>query len=417
MKLPKIFGKKDIDVTEKKDAPKGIGHYVSLKLPYQFEKGIEHVGDFDYYLKTYMLDPILKMNIDLPCRYVFKDGYDFISSDNEKKERVEKFFDDAGFANVGFLWLKDSKIYGTGFLEVTKTSLIPRDPRTMFIETDLHGKITEVIQKPEGKTEEDYIHFKPNEIIVLKNNSLSDNPYGISDIESVSYLISFLKDQGERDVGAMLNKYAGEKLLVKCGSSDNPFSETKINEVREYFSKLKIGEDVIYSADIDVKTMAHESGNAEEFIKYLKYIINVMGMGMNVPISSVLFGDTSGDAAEKCLSFFESYIKYLQTSIEHVLNTELIPQIIGEKSKVKIKFKALSINQEWIRAKKDLIDVQTGIKDINEVRMERGLSYIENKKPETTPSKIPIESKGPVAKRTIGGNLTGVRTPKNKEEE
>jgi len=403
MPLLKFFGKKQ-------DEPKGVAEFAASRLPYQFEKGLEHIGDFNYYQKKYLTDPVIKMFIDLPCRYVFKDGWDFVSTDNDAKKKVEDFFDKVGFANVGYSWLKDAKIFGTGYLEVTKTNLIPRDAKTMFIQTDEHGRIEEIIQKPTGKTEEDYIHFKPEEIIVLKNNPLSDSPYGISDIETVSYLVSFLKDQAERDVGAMLNKYAGERLLIKCGSEDNPFSKAKLKEVQKYFSNLKIGQDIVYSADLNIQSTKHEKGGAAEFISYLKYIINEIGMGMNVPISSVLFGDSTSEAS---IAIFESYIRFLQTSIEHVVNTDLIPQLAPNGSKVKIRFKSLNINQEWIRAKKDLIDVQTGIKDTNEVRLERGLSP--RKKKENLPSsktQIPIESKGPVAKKTIGGNLTGDRNRK-----
>jgi len=397
-----MFGKKQ------KPTGKGIAQFAAARLPYQFEKGLEHIGDLDYYQKIYITDPIVRFNIDLPCRWVFKSNWDFVSSNEKEKEKVEKFFNDINFQNIGYSWLKDSKIFGTGFLEFTKTNLIPRDARTMYIETDAHGQILQIIQKPINKSAEDFIEFKPEEIIILKNNSLSDNPYGISDIECVTYLVSYLKDQGERDVGAMLNKYAGERLLVKCGSEENPFSETKLKEVREYFSKLKIGEDIVYSSDIQIDVLKHGEGKANEFIPYLKYVIGNIGIGMNIPLYPIIFGDSTNI---RSFEIFESYIQFLQRSVEQSLNTQLIPQLVSNDASVKIKFRPLNLNEEWVRAKKDLIDVQTTIKDVNEIRLERGLSKRKNQE-KISPEekiKIPIESKGPVAKKGIGGNLTGER--------
>jgi len=154
--------------------------------------------------------------------------------------------------------------------------------------------------------------------------------------------------------------------------------------------------------------LKHGEGKANEFIPYLKYVIGNIGIGMNIPLYPIIFGDSTNI---RSFEIFESYVQFLQRSVEQSLNTQLIPQLVSNDASVKIKFRPLNLNEEWVRAKKDLIDVQTTIKDVNEIRLERGLSKRKNQE-KISPEekiKIPIESKGPVAKKGIGGNLTGER--------
>lgn len=367
------------------------------------KRGIPNRESFDLYQKIYFMDPVVKQNINLVCRMVVASGWRILSVDERAREKTERFFDGLDMANILYSWIKDSKIFGTGFLEFTGDNLVPRAPQTMEVQMEQNGEIIGFLQKPlyaRGST--DYIQYEPKQIAMLKNDSFSDFPYGVSDIECIIYLVK-LKDYGERDVGAMLNRYVGERFNVTVGTDTINATPDRIDEVAEFFKGLQTAEDIVHGKDISVEQMT--SGNhAFDFRAYLDYILMAMGQGLGVPILAFWSGEGSSNAViQKQSEIFASYVKFLQASVAHVINTQIIPNIVKTKHVVKIAFNNFDENEEFVKAKTDLIWLDQLVKKPDEVRRELGLP----------PLGADEEEKNGVLKNP---NIIGDKTPADEQD-
>ena len=356
-------------------APKG--QMKGFTTIYDFKKGVPHIGDYSFYRRVYLTDPVVQTNINIPCRYVWKNSWLIESTNKEASKVVEDYLLKVGFNQKGFAWVKDSKVFGMGYFEYTKDDLYIRNPDTIFVRIDQKGRIVGWEQKTAYQT--DPIEFEPDEIIYLSNNPFSDSIYGISDIEAIRYVVTYLKDQAERDVGAMLNKYVGERFIVTAGTETNPFDTPELEELRTYFSQLKFAEDIISPGDVQVDT-ANSMNHAFDFRAYLDYIIMILSIGMNVPI---IFWEGKGSTnatAKVQLKVFEAYIRFIQTQIEDDINTQLVPNIIRDfygrdlkpEEMPKFRFPPVSLDDTYLQAKTDLIYLNQNVLAEDEVRVLRG---------------------------------------------
>jgi len=355
------------------------GRMKGFQTVYDFKKGQPHIGDFTFYRKTYLTDPVVQTNINIPCRYIWKSGWYIQGTHKKAVAAVREYLDKVGIDHKGYIFAKDSKIFGTGYMEYTSEDLYIRNPDTMFVRVDSKGRIRGWEQRTPSRLEP--IKFRKEEIIYMANNPFSDSVYGVSDIEAVRYVVRYLKDQAERDVGAMLNKYVGTKFLIKGGAMDNPFQAPELEELRDYFSELKFPEDIITAGDVDV-SLLNSPGQGMDFRAYLDYIIMILSIGMNVPIVFWEGKSSTNATATVQLKVFESYVKFLQTQIEDAFNTQLIPNIIQDKIGDSVKrvdypkfvFRPVNVDELFVQAKTDLIYLQNAVRDSSEVRDERGFA-------------------------------------------
>jgi len=353
------------------------GHTTGFQSTYDFKKGQPHIGDFSFYRKTYLSDPVVQTNINIPCRYIWKSGWYVQGRHKEAARVVKEYMDKVGIDQIGYRFIKDSKIFGTGYMEYTPDNLYTRNPDSMFVRIDRKGRIVGWEQKVASSFKP--IHFNKDEIIFMPNNPFSDSVYGISDIESVRYIVRYLKDQAERDVGAMLNKYVGERFKITGGSADNPFQETELEILKEYFSELKFGEDIITAGDVGVDSIA-SSAQGMDFRAYLDYIVMILSIGMNVPIVFWEGKSSTNATATVQLQVFESYVKFLQRQIEDAFNTQLIPNIIRDfldeevemSDYPKFVFEPINNDELYVQAKTELIHLTNGVLSPAEVREKRG---------------------------------------------
>jgi len=384
------------------------GELTGFELIYEFEKGAPHIGDYKFYRKTYLSDPVVQTNINIPCRYAFKNGWYVEGLDQDAKDIVVKYLEKVGFNQKGYIWLKDAKIFGMGYFEYTKEQLYIRNPDTMFVKLDMKGRIVGWEQRSAYQLEP--IMFEAHEIIYFANNPFSDSIYGISDIESVRYVIRFLKDQAERDVGAMLNKYVGERYLVRGGTETDPFDTPELNDLRTYFTHLKFGEDVITADNVKVDS-SRSTNHAFDFRAYLDYILMILAIGMNVPIIFWEGRNSTNATAEVQLKVFESYIKFIQTQVEDALNTQLIPNLMRDFANTglklehfpQIKFHEVSLDDVFMQAKTDLIYLQSKVLGAEEVRARQGLDlrYGPEKAPNEKGTNIVGQTGKPDAEKEI----------------
>jgi hypothetical protein len=351
----------------KKDDPRSYGEGViqRLKINRGFGFGQEkdyepHVGKNQTYMNIYLSDPIIRTLIDLPCLYAVKDNFDIVTDDDKLREELEEMFRDINIENVLYGWLRNARIFGSGYLEWTGDNLILRSSKNMFVKRNEHGQIMYYYQKV-GDDEEN-VRFEEDEIIQLNNNSFDDLAYGLSDIHPIIYLVD-LKDYAERDIGAALNKYASSRFDVSAGLPDMPYGPDKINEIVDAFNNLAPGEDIIHGNDITIKEL-QGTQRAFEYGKYTDDILDKIHMALKVP-------KTMWTEPERARPIFEPYVRYLQTMVEGALNAQLMPQL--ESGEAKFKFRQINVNDAFTKAKTDMIYLSEGVLSPGEVREERGL--------------------------------------------
>ena len=343
----------------------GAGIIKRLNLSNNFSYGTkkkyeEHLGRPRTYMDVYLSDPIVRSLIDLPCFYAVKDNFDIVTDDDDKRERIEEMFRDINIENLLYGWVRNARIFGTGYLEWTGDNLVLRSSQNMYVQRNEHGQIKYYYQ--DIGDDKDNIHFEPEEICALLNNPFDDYAYGLSDIHPILYLID-LKDYAERDIGAALNKYASSRFDISCGLPDMPYGPDKINEVVDAFNNLAPGEDIIHGNDIEIKEL-QGTQRAFEYGKYTDDILDKIHMALKVP-------KTMWTDPDKARPIFEPYVRYLQTMIESALNAQLMPQI--EDGEAKFKFRQINVEDAFTKAKTDMIYLSEGVLSPGEVREERGL--------------------------------------------
>ena len=352
----------------KKDDPRSYGDGViqRLKINRGFNAGQSkdyepHIGKNRTYMNVYLSDPIVRTLIDLPCLYAVKDNFDIVTDDDSLREEVEEMFRDINIEHILYGWLRNARIFGSGYLEWTGDNLVLRSSQNMFVKRNEHGQIEYYYQKT-GDDEEN-VRFEEQEIIALNNNSFDDLAYGLSDIHPILYLVD-LKDYAERDIGAALNKYDTSRFDVSAGLPDMPYGPDKINEIVDAFNNLAPGEDIIHGNDIVIKEL-QGTQRAFEYGKYTDDILDKIHVALKTP-------RTMWTDPEKARPIFEPYVRYLQTMVEGAINAQLMPQL--ESGEAKFKFRQINVNDAFTKAKTDMIYLSEGVLSPGEVREERGLN-------------------------------------------
>ena len=387
--------------TYKKDDPRSYGEGVikRLKINRGFSVGSAkdyepHIGKNRTYMNVYLSDPIVRTLIDLPCLYAVKDNFDIVTDDDNLREEIETMFRDINIEHMLYGWLRNARIFGSGYIEWTGDNLVLRSSQNMFVKRNEHGQIEYYYQKV-GDDEEN-IRFEEEEIIALNNNSFDDLAYGLSDIHPILYLVD-LKDYAERDIGAALNKYATSRFDVSAGLPDMPYGPDKINEIVDAFNTLAPGEDIIHGNDIVIKEL-QGTQRAFEYGKYTDDILDKIHVALKTP-------RTMWTDPEKARPIFEPYVRYLQTMVEGALNAQLMPQI--NNGEAKFKFRQINVDDAFTKAKTDMIYLSEGVLSPGEVREERGLN------PEGVAT-LDMEANAQVTDRNA--NISGGRDEDKREE-
>ena len=357
------FATKGIDPPFSENEPRSFGEGVIRRIKLQQNYGGRRyepqIGNNRKYMEVYLSDPLVRTLIDLPCLYATKDGYDIVTEDEEERERIEKMFNDIGLDLLLYSYLRNARIFGTGYLEWTGDNLVIRSSQNMFVMRNENGQVKYYYQ--EIGDDKESVRFEADEIIELKNNPFDDYAYGLSDIHTILYLVD-LKDYAERDVGAALNKYANSRYDISCGLPDMPYGPDKIQEIVDTFNALEPGEDIIHGNDIQI----NEMGGTDRAFEYGKYIDDIsmkIHTALKVPI-------TMWTNPEEARPIFEPYVKYLQKSVEAALNSQLLPHISED---AKFKFRQMNVEDAFTKAKTDMIYLAEGVLSPGEVRAERGL--------------------------------------------
>ena len=414
-RIRRLFAVTGSNPNTPEDKPRSFGDGVIRRLKLSHSQGArnyeQHIGDNRTYMNVYLSDPIVRSLIDLPCLYAVKDGYDIVTEDEQLREKIEKMFVDINIDMTIYGWLRNARIFGSGYLEWTGDNLVLRSSQNMYVKRNEHGQVMWYYQSV-GADQED-VRFNPDEIVELQNNPFDDYAYGLSDIHTILYLVD-LKDYAERDIGAALNKYAVSRFDISCGLPDMPYGPDKINEIVETFNTLEPGEDIIHGNDIEIKEL-EGTDRAFEYGKYTDDLLDKIHMALKVP-------RTMWSNPAEARPIFEPYVKYLQKAVESSINSQLMPQL-GEDAR--FVFRQLNVEDAFTKAKTDMIYLSEGVLASGEVRAERGLDpngtvEIQPTEPNVNLSGGKNQDKSEEGKRTeqrLSKNKSGDRKDKGVKKE
>ena len=100
-----------------------------------------HIGAPRTYMNVYLQDPVVRTLIDLPCFYAVKDNFDIVTADDDVREDVEEMFRDINIEQILYGWVRNARVFGTGYLEWTGDNLILRSSQNMFVKRNEHGQV------------------------------------------------------------------------------------------------------------------------------------------------------------------------------------------------------------------------------------------------------------------------------------
>jgi len=337
---------------EKDDMPHGttltsrLSNAVLAMTNYEIPQNLK----FEAARRLYQRDPVVRSFIETYCSYVLKDDFYIDGGDESSRKIIEDYFANVNWQQIMMKWLRESKVFGIGYLEITNTNLFNRPACTMHAKVDPKtGEVTEWIQKPNTNDNKTWTKFDVGQIATLPNGGFADTYYGISDVATVDYVIKFLKDPAERDLIVTLNKYAGDRYKIKVGSEFRPVSKERYQRVVDYFSELKTGEDVIFRGDIEVNMLTPQYA-AIDFRTYLDYILNILSIGLGVPLVFWVGQGATEATAKIQLEAFEANVKATRSLMEWAINEQVIPKIVPGTKYPKFKFKPINLNEEFLAA-------------------------------------------------------------------
>ena len=190
-RIRRVFATVGSNPNTPKDEPRGFGAGVIRRLKLTNNYGNrnyeQHIGDNRTYMNVYLSDPIVRSLIDLPCLYAVKDGFDIVTEDEKLREEVTKMFIDINIDMTIYGWLRNARIFGSGYLEWTGDNLVLRSSQNMYVKRNEHGQLMYYYQNVGGDSED--VRFDPDEIVELQNKNIRNHVY--------VYKYSFCDDKSE----------------------------------------------------------------------------------------------------------------------------------------------------------------------------------------------------------------------------
>lgn len=373
---------------------------------------VDKIGNLSDFLKIYTTVKQVQRIIDFKANYVVKDGWFISSKDEEGKATIEEFFNNIRVIEVIRTWVKNSMIYGMGFLEITSNWLKPIDPRDLVtvIDEEGIGEIEGYIQEV-GNDPNEFPTFAPEEILVLLNNPI-DHLRGVSELLSIEDIVN-LNLSTMRALNATIDRNAYRRNHYTIGDKENKIApeSDKFQAAKNTIENLREGQDLISTHEITVNSIDN-SNMSIEYKNFLENLTQEICMELGVPYD-FFYGSASGETINMRRQIFEqAEIMVRRRQIEDIINQDLIPRMVNVDLENPIYFRFGDINTEmaFIKAKMELVELQTGSSTPNEVRELKGKDPIEGGDVSSaTAQQVPVESRGEAATGSVGGNLTGQR--------
>ena len=283
----------------------------------------------------------IKKAIDGYATWILGKGYE--TEDTITKVSLEDIdgWGEDTFQSVLWNMIVTKKIGGDAFAHVIrdeKTGTIinfkPLNPAYVRIVANKKGRIKRYEYRHAGKNEN--VKYKPQEILHLCNNRVTDEIHGVSDIEAVEWLVE-AQEEAMRDFRKMLHRN-GVARVIYVDTDDT----TKINSLKAQWKEaIEKGDVMILPKETaEVKDI---QGSLQDPLPWIKYLDNLFYMSIGVPRVILGGSEEFTEASSKIgyLTFEQIYLRE-QTELEADL---------WKQCAIKIKFnKPASIKNELLQS-------------------------------------------------------------------
>lgn len=318
----------------------------------------------------------------VPVPGINKDKKAVLQKDIAKDENVRKLIelleqpnDYDTFTDITSEIITDLHIYGDAYLEVVRdkatnlpVAIFNVYCPSMRVRVDEHGVILGYVQKMDWDKD---VEFELDQIIHFRLINPGSEVYGLSPLESLIiavetdlYAQSYNKDFFKND--------ATPRLHVDLGDCTLP----QLKRMREYWRTVYKGKGNAH------KTIVTE-GNAKitpigtppkdmEFLNQRKFNRDEILAVLGVPpiMVGIVESSNRANSKEQSNAFKTEKIIPLQKMIAAKLNKSLVAEFTDEYV---LKFAELDLRDALDAAKIDRIDLEAGVRTVDEVRRDRGL--------------------------------------------
>lgn len=296
-------------------------------------------------------------------------GYTIESDDNNAEEFIKSFCDKIDIESAFRQATLYALIFGDAFIEkvYTRGKDIKRlkviDTRTMLINTDKFGDITDYEQQLEGRKVGKKL--KPEDIIHIRFNEIPGSPYGLS-------LISPSLDTIDRKVSTdealynAIKRHGTLKWVITVGSEksgDIPPDEI-LDNIKKEFEDIDSKNEFVVPWMVQLNTIDEKGIEGVE--EYFNYFQTQLVAGLLCPPEALGMGKGSTEATARVRAIlYERMIKAYQQRLSRIIMEELFNPMLEkykfmDKNKytkedetipVYIKFKSVTEEDEALRAK------------------------------------------------------------------
>ncbi len=340
-------------------------------------------GNTELYWQIYNTDAIVGACIDFTDMFVIGTGMVVTVIDEDGNEVKVPEFDSIIRKSKPNMTMKafkkDASVQGDGFLEILYsedkgmiTGFQVTPAPSMRVERDGHGVVTGYVQELG-----DEVEFSPDEIVHYRNNWISGEAYGRSDVEKVTEVSEILRDM-IIDLSNFISTKAYPPIVWMFGTPDKPWNPDDIESFMDDREEVEPGDQIGIQGDMDAKAIgvAGESLNIEPYLTFFASMI-VSGLKVPATLTSVItgIGQFTADAQANA---YTRRINEIRMELSELLEVELFDEIIrvngyGDKLRSKVTWKKHDDEQLRMAVNNLIQLVQNSVISPEEARMN--LSY------------------------------------------
>lgn len=395
-------------------ASKGFVNEVFANQSNPTAKFKESPYTYDILLDMFEVDPVLSTACDLTVDLATYNGYTFVGEDIKEVERAMKMFnEELDFDQIVDNILYQMLIYADAYLEVrwnpSKTQVMelnPRDTQDMRMNYNEHGEIKGYVEEIEAKAEEDYVKYKPDEIIRFSLRRIGSQLYSKHPFKAISKDFSTNIYSNNYLQQIFLN--LPPKLIYFLKTASEP-------QKKEFYQNLlrcktNPNLDLVMEGEgVDTKLfqVAFDSG----LLGVLQWVQKRVLMITRVPPHWVgMMDGANRGIGENVVIPFETKIKKLQQKIASQINKELLPKL--KLKDITFKFNSISLMDEKtiIGNMGQLDTIGFDSKTIIDYAKEHGLKIIPDAKIEK------LEDEGAISKMRGGAQIQKDAAPSRQRE-
>lgn len=321
------------------------GEVVRFEERMSGDLGESHLYDLEVLENLYKNFGLLGGIVDKYVDFVVGVGF-FVKSENkEAKELIEKFLIDTQFDYLLRLWLKESMIKGTGYLEMggaDNSSSVPTDMKILdskwvFIKRDKYGvveKINQLKLSSRGQAfnslnSSNFTSFNSNEVAVFNFNVVGNSAYGTGIIAPTLNIINNLLGI-QKDMNTLLHRKANAPIHAKIGNEQYMPDPGAVSDFGQKLETMQAKTEFTTDWLVDMKVL--DFGQiGEKFEFALKHYEDLIFFSVQIPEVIMGRGNIAEGIAKVQMTTFERRIQSIQAELEKVIEQTIFKRILSAK--------------------------------------------------------------------------------------